>query len=156
MLSSLKMIINDGGEFRRSCKEIYHPPVPELKKQKMDFSEGSLVDLGIKIVLENLIFSFMIKEMISHFQQSECHILLVTNPQNVLFCIWSKHIQTAHTVCKYETFDKTSENLISRMTKQGDDINVFTRTLTKIYGKHFQIFQKFYNISKAFFESQIN
>ena len=156
MLSSLKMIINDGGEFRRSCKEIYHPPVPELKKQKMDFSEGSLVDLGIKIVLENLIFSFMIKEMISHFQQSECHILLVTNPQNVLFCIWSKHIQTAHTVCKYETFDKTSENLISRMTKQGDDINVFTRTLTKIYGKHFQIFQKFYNTSKALFESQIN
>ena len=82
--------IDDDGEFERSCKEIFHPPEFELKMENVDYSEVSFVDLGIKIVHKNLIFSFMIKEMISHFQKSECHILLVTNPENVLFRIWIK------------------------------------------------------------------
>ena len=58
--------INDGGEFKRSNKKIY-PREPELKKENIDYSEGSLFDLGIKII-KKLIFSFMIKEMISHFR----------------------------------------------------------------------------------------
>ena len=58
--------INDGGEFKRSNKKIY-PREPELKKENIDYSEGSLFDLGIKII-KSLIFSFMIKEMISHFR----------------------------------------------------------------------------------------
>ena len=58
--------INDGGEFKRSNKKIY-PREPELKKENIDYSEGSLFDLGIKII-KSLTFSFMIKEMISHFR----------------------------------------------------------------------------------------
>ena len=39
-------------------------------------------------------------------------------------------LQTARTTSKLKRFYKTSESSIPRMTKQGGDIDVFTRTLT--------------------------
>ena len=55
--------INDGGEFERSSKQIY-PPEPELKRENVGCSEGSFLDLGIKIEYK--------KHMIFHFQYVEC------------------------------------------------------------------------------------
>ena len=39
------------GEFETICKEIY-PPEIKLKKENIDYSEGSLLDLGIKINIQ--------------------------------------------------------------------------------------------------------
>ena len=57
--------INGGGDLERSCKEIY-PPELELKKENTDYSQGSFLDLGIKLSIKNFIFNFMIKQTISH------------------------------------------------------------------------------------------
>ena len=46
------------------------------------------------------------------------------------------------------TFCKISENVISRMSRQADNVIVFAKTLAKIYGMHFQIFRKLYNSFK--------
>ena len=65
--------INDGGEFERSSKQIY-PPEPELKKENVGCSEGSFLDLAIKIEHKKDDFSFSICRM--------CGITVFLNKQH--------------------------------------------------------------------------
>ena len=51
---------------------------------------------------------------------------------------------------KNETFGKTSENLLSRISKQDGNTDSLARTLTKIYCRYFSTFRKFCNTSKEF------
>ena len=41
-------------------------------------------------------------------------------------------------------FSSNSKKLITRKCKQGGRIETFSYTLAKVYGKHFQKFQKFF------------
>ena len=51
---------------------------------------------------------------------------------------------------KNETFGKTSENLLSRISKQDGNTDSLARTLIKIYCSYFSTFRKFCNTSKEF------
>ena len=95
----------------------------------------------------------MIRELISHFHLLECHTIQVTFLQKCLILQLGQNTPRARTTSKCEPFYKTSRNLISRMSKQGFNITVFTRTLTKMPGRHFQTLKKFYNTSKEFIDS---
>ena len=60
---------------------------------------------------------------------------------------------TVCTTSKCETFCQTSENLISKMSKQFGSMAVLAKALTKIQGRHFQTFRKFYNPFKELVDS---
>ena len=128
----------------------------ELKKEDIDYSVGSFLDLRIKIVPEKfnsrlydkrVDFLFLIVRM----QHLTSHV-----PSKMFYSVTGTGILwRTCTTSKYETFYKTFENLISKTTKQGGDINVLTKRLFKIHARYFQTFRKFYNTSKEFADSLI-
>ena len=67
----------------------------------------------------------------------------------------AKILRTALTTTRCQRFCKTSENLIFRVSKQGGNVIDFPRSLTKLYGRHFQTFRKFYSISNELEDSLI-
>ena len=69
------------------------------------------------------------------------------------FAFGEEIFRTARTTSKWEKCCSRSDNLIARMPNQGGDVIFFARTLTKVHGRHFQIFRKFYNASDGFGDS---
>ena len=53
-------------------------------------------------------------------------------------------------------FQKNSVNLVIRMVKQGGKINRLSITLNKLYGRHFDVFQKDNNSSFEFIVLLLN
>ena len=133
--------INDGGEFERMSKDIY--------SQKGEYR--LFRDLEIKIVHKKFnIQNYDKRDDFAFFIVRMPH--LTSNiPSEMFYSAFGTEIlQTARATSKLKRFYKTSENSIPRMTKQGGDIDVFTRTLTKTHGRYFQAFRKFYHTSKEF------
>ena len=50
-------------------------------------------------------------------------------------------------------FLNNSKKLITRMYKQGGRIKTFSHTLVKVFGRHFQTFQKLFSTSSKIIES---
>ena len=63
--------------------------------------------------------------------------------KNFCFTFVAGILQTIRTTSKCQTFCKTSENLPSRISKQCDNITLFARTRTKIYGGNFEHLKNF-------------
>ena len=136
--------IYDGREIERNCKKIY-PPELELKKEDISYFEGSFLDLEIKIEHKKL-------NILLYHKKNGFSFSIVEMPCSKMLCstFIAEILRTGCTTSKCKSFCKTSENLIREIYKQGSNITVFARKLTKIYDRHFQTFWKFYNNSRKF------
>ena len=128
----------------------------ELTKENIDCFEGSYLYLRIKIVHKKLNIQLYDKRDNFVFSIIRMPYPAGNISSEMFYSAFGAEIfRTVRTTSDFEKFCRISENLISRMLKQGVDINVFTKALTKIYVSHFKTFRKFYDTSKEFIDSFI-
>ena len=145
--------LNDGGEFERSFREIY-PPELELKKENVDYSEGSFLDLQIKIINNRFSTSLYDKRDGFPFSIVRMPFLCSNIPSNMFYSAFGAEIlRIARTTNNFNDFKISSKILLNRALKQGGDIRNLKRVLCKYFGRHFEVFRKFSDTSIAFINS---
>lgn len=107
---------------------IYRPDLA-LKKESIGYSEGSFVELEIKI--EHETFNIQLYDKRDCFPFSIVRIKHITSNISSEM-LYSEITRTARTTRKGNTFCKTPETLISRMSTKGANVTFFAISLTKI------------------------
>ena len=62
-----------------------------------------------------------------------------------------KILRTARVTSTKNNFINHYSTLISRMINQGGNLNTITRTLSKVFGRKFEIFSRFFAVLLEFF-----
>ena len=145
--------LNDGGEFERSFREIY-PPELELKKENIDNTNGSFLYLTIKIKNNRFATSLYDKRDGFPFSIVRMPHLCSNIPSKMFYSAFGAEIlRIARTTNNLNDFKISSKLLLNRARKQGGDDKALKRTLSKYFGRHFEIFGKFCDTSLTFLNS---
>ena len=112
------------GNFREVVKRLSPLNLTSEKRRQIILRDHFLI-LKSKVQIKRLILSFMTKELVPHFSGVRSPHLTSKIPSKMFSSAFGAQIpQTPCTTSSCET----PENLISKMSKQGRDISVFTKT----------------------------
>ena len=140
-------ILNDGGEFEKCHLEIY-PPELELKKENINNTSASFLDLNINILNKTFelklydkrdSFPFIIVRM--PYEESNM-------PSRIFYSsLGAEILRIVRCTTDKSAFINSANILCKRMIKQGAKYHRAVTILKKIYGKHSTAFQPFFNTS---------
>ena len=144
--------INDGAESERSYKAIYLPGF-ELKRGNSGNTEGSFLDHFINVEGNKFSLKLFDKRNIFPFSIVRMPHLTSNIPLRMFYGAYGAEISRMIGITSTKTnFINPCSTLISRMINQGGNVNTTSKTLSEIFGRHFETSRKFFATSLEFVE----
>ena len=135
--------INDSGEFEKVIQEIY-PPELELKKENVNNTEASFLDLDIKIRNNKFVLGLYDKR--EHFPFSIVRMPYITSnmPSKIFYSsLGAEILRIGRTTNDFGRFKLSSKKITERMIKQGASHHKTQQCFCKLFGRHFDVFKPF-------------
>ena len=134
--------INDGNEFGKVYRNIY----PEELELKLEHSGQHASFLNLDITIEENIFVYKLYDKRDAFPFSIVRMPQISSniPQSIFYSAFvGEFLRIARSTLKLLDFIPISKELINRMMKQGADIRISQRFLSKIIINHPENFSQF-------------
>ena len=136
--------INDGLEFSKSYSEIY-PTELELKRENADINKASFLDLEVNIIDKKLETKLYDKRNAFKFVVVRFPYKCSNIPSKMFFSTISAEIlRICRATSTYAEFLNSSNILITRIKRQGANIDGIQKVLFKMLSRHKSDFEKFY------------
>ena len=150
------MAINDDGLFESYYQEIY-PPELELKKENVGNREATFLDLNI--VINNNTFQVSLYDKRDSFPFTIVRMPYHSSnmPSKIFYSSLGAEIlrigKANNNSC---SFYNSARIIVQRMIKQGGKITNITKTLKKVFCKHYCIFNNFTESIETFINNLIH
>ena len=135
--------INNAGHFEKNIEKIY-PPELHLKKENVESTSASFLDLKIKIENSKFTTSLYDKRDNFNFDIVRMPFRKSNIPQAMFYAtINAEILRIGKATSVFELFCGTSQNLLERMKKQGANHSKLRASLKKMLNRHQKQFSKF-------------
>ena len=148
--------VNNDNIFESNIPNIY-PSELELKKENDGYLNATFLDLDIKI--NDKKFSLKLYDKRDDFGFSIVRMPFASNnmPSSIFYSSFcSELLRIGRCTTGKDDFYSSSEQLLKRMYKQNEEnenkMNRITNCLNKLYTKHLDIFNKFFDTEKQLFD----
>ena len=142
--------INDAGFFERNFQDIY-PEEMVLKKENSGTKQASFLDLNIHIKNNTFKTSLYDKRDAFPFSIVRMPFLCSNMPSTMFYSsLGAEVLRIGRANNDVTTFFNSTKCIIDRMIKQGGKIYNIIKILKKLYGRHFETFNKFAPTCKIF------
>ena len=148
--------INDVGLFESSFKEIY-PVELELKKENIGTTSATFLDLDISIIENKFDVKLYDKRDAFPFSIVRMPFLDSNMPSKIFYSsLGAEVLRIARTTNNKAAFLNSVSIIIKRMVNQGAKLETVIKTLKKVFGQHFTLFEKYAPTTIAFINLLIN
>ena len=142
--------VNDDKIFENNIHNIY-PPELELKKENTGYLSASFLDIDITIVNDK--FSLKLYDKRDDFGFSIVRMPYVSNnmPSTIFYSSFSSELlRVARCTTGRDDCLKSCSLLMNRMYAQGGELSRIRKSLVRLYGKHQQVFEQFFDSLTTF------